>query len=73
MITLYELVNNITIQGNVSVVPFNKDGDEIGRIYVDHTDDLANYDKFDEYEDWPVTFIYADRLGRLVIEVQEEE
>ena len=72
--TLYELVNNTTIQGNAMILPFNMNGDELAPILINDADDVAGYSgEYDDYEDWEVTFIYVDRLKNLVIEVQEEE
>lgn len=71
--TLYELMNNTTIQGDVCIQPYDKDGRELPAFYVKNTDDAA-YSGWDmEWEDWEVRYIYANVHGTLVIEIWEVE
>ena len=71
--TLYELVNNATIQGNVTIIPTDKDGKELGHFHVNSTDDLAYAGWDDEWEDWGVGYIFVDQYHNLVIEIREQE
>ena len=75
--TLYELINNTTIQGNVFIQPFDADGRELDGFSVKNTEDLAaacgGKDWIDEWDDWKVNYIYANIAGIIVIEIQEEE
>ena len=71
--TLYELVNNTAIQGNVTIIPTDKDGKELSHFHVDCTDDLAYAGWDDEWEDWEVGYIFVDRYYNLVIEIREKE
>lgn len=74
--TLYDLVNSMTIQGNIEVAVFDTDGNEKDRHFIRNSDDLC-YDDIDEFEDLKVTFMFpnksCDGTVWLTIEVQEEE
>lgn len=72
--TLYELVNNTTIQSNVTIIPTDKDGNELEHFHVDFTDDLAYAGWPGDWEDYEVTYIYASHsTHELVIEIREQE
>ena len=75
--TLYELVNNTTIQGNVFIQPFDADGRELDGFSVKNTEDLAaacgGKDWIEDWDEWQVNYIYVNIHGVLVIEIQEEE
>lgn len=69
--TIYELANQTTIQGDVRVSKFDEDANEIILINVQGTDDLA-YDIPEEYEDLTVRFIFSGEDG-VHIEVSDED
>lgn len=73
---LYDLVNSMTIQGNIEVAVFDADGSEKDRHFIRNSDDLC-YDDIDDFEDLKVTFMFpnksCDGTVWLNIEVQEEE
>ena len=72
--TLYELVNNTTIQSNVAIIPMDEDGNELGGFHIDFTEDLAYAGWPEEWEDYEVTYIYASpSTHELVIEIREQE
>lgn len=71
--TLYELVQNTTIQSDVDIIPMDKDGNELDHFHVDSTDDLAYAGWPDEWEDFEVKYIYVNSYHNLVIEVREKE
>lgn len=74
--TLYELMNNTTIQGDVCIQPFDVDGRELDSFFVKMTDDLAfscgGDDWVVDWEEWKVSYIYVNMSGVLVIEIQED-
>lgn len=69
--TLYELANQITIQGDVRVSKFDENGFEIILLNAEGTDDLAN-DLPEEYEELTVKYIFNDEDG-VRIEVSGED
>ena len=73
---LYDLVNAMTIQGNIEIAVFDADGEEIERETFPCADDLS-YCDIAEYEDLEVTYMFPNSTstGRawLTIEVQKEE
>lgn len=71
--TLYELVNNTTIQSNVTIIPTDKDGNELEHFHVDFTDDLAYAGWPGDWEDYEVGYIYVNSNHNLVIEIREKE
>ena len=84
--TLYDLANDLTIEGNVEIKRF-KDDIETGLWEMKYTDDLGSslrwiegfegFGDFEGVEDLKVNFIYStkkdDGEAWLVIEVLEEE
>lgn len=68
--TLYELANQTTIQGDVRVSRFDGEGHEIILLNAQSTDDLAN-DLPEEYEELTVKYIFNGEDG-LHIEVSDE-
>ena len=68
--TLYELANQTTIQGNVRVSKFDEDANEIILVNAHGTDDLA-YEIPEEYEDLTVKYIFNGEDG-IHIEVSDE-
>ena len=73
--TLYDLVNSMTIQGNIELAVFDSEGAEKERHFIRNTDDLC-YDDISDYEDLKVTFMFPnkgyDGSVWLNIEVQED-
>lgn len=69
--TLYDLANQITIQGDIRVSKFDEEANEIILMNVENTDDLAN-DLPEEYEDLTVKYIYEGEDG-VHIEVSDED
>ena len=74
--TLYDLVNSMTIQGNIEIAVFDIDGNEKERELFPSVDDLSCC-KLAEYEDLRVTYMFPNSTttGRawLTIELLEEE
>lgn len=60
--TLYDLANQITIQGDIRVSKFDEEGNEIILMNVENTDDLAD-ELPEEYEDLTVKYIYEGEDG----------
>ena len=69
--TLYDLANSLTIQGDVRVSKFDDDSSEIILLNVQGTDDLANAIP-EEYEEMTVKYIYNGEDGTH-IEVSDED
>ena len=69
--TLYELVNQVTIQGDVRVFKFDEDSNEIILLNVQGADVLA-YELPEECEDLTVKYIFNGE-GGIHIEVSEED
>lgn len=69
--TLYELVNQTTVQGDVRVVKFDKRGNEHILINAENTDDLA-LEIPESWEDLTVKYIYQGQ-DWLTIEVSDED
>lgn len=72
--TLYELMNNTTIQGNVDIV-YYVDGEETDSRVFRHVEDLASSiaDLPEGWEDCEVKYMWASSDGYLHIEIYEEE
>lgn len=71
--TLYDLLTNITIQGNIRIVIFDPDENETDREYYTDTDQLSPGCIENEIIlDYPVTYMYSQN-GYLTIEVQEPD
>ena len=72
--TLYELVQNTTIQSDVDIIPMDKDGNELDHFHTDFTEDLAYAGWPDDWEDYEVVYIYVSpSTHNLVIEIREQE
>lgn len=76
--TLYELTDNITLQGNIEIKIFNEQGnEEETRCYRDNDGFHCTCDDADDIEDLEVTYIYSTtNYGTgawTVIEVIREE
>lgn len=77
--TLYELMNNTTIQGDVYIQPYDKAGRELvgDGFSVKGTEDLSGScggkDWVEDWEEYEVNYIYVNIRGVLVIEIQEGE
>ena len=82
--TLYDLVNATTIQGEfIEIRVYEEDGtDEVKSQDYQYVDDLA-YEDIDEYEDMEIRFIYSSAFVRyyphgtrncseLIIELEKE-
>lgn len=69
--TLYDLANQITLQGDIRVSKFDEEANEIILLNAQGTDDLAN-DLPEEYEDLTVKYIFNGEDG-VHIEVSDED
>ncbi len=57
--TLYDLTNEINIQGNICIIVFDPDGNETERRYFrDQSDFNAYYEGADDLDNCEVSFIY---------------
>ena len=74
MITLYDLMHNTTVQGDVRIRVY-KDGDydEIAMKLFRGVDDLLGEDIPDEWEDLEVRYIFVGGDAILNIELYMEE
>lgn len=72
--TLYELANNTSVQGNIDVCLFRGE-EEVNCKTFDHVDDLSLYlsELPEGWEDLDVRYIFVDGDGYLHIEIWEEE
>ncbi|MBO5970742.1 MAG: hypothetical protein J6S14_19890 [Clostridia bacterium] len=79
--TLGDLVNNVTVQGAISILVFNEEGDETERHILPATDGLQDNVVYDvvggkfvvsDYEDLEVAYIYPLK-EELVIELVSNE
>lgn len=76
--TLYELCEEITLQGNIELKIFNQEGNEINsNFFHDETDFHISYTEHTNLEELPVSFIYPTKGYNgavwLVIEVVKED
>ncbi len=73
--TLYELMNNTTIQGDVKIRVFNeKDYEEVGMKLLKGIDDLSVEPLPEEWEDLEVRYIYyADKCINIELYTKEDE
>ena len=70
--TLYELVNDVEVQGAIRLSTWKDDTEHI-LFQTDNTDDFS-YGCFDEeYEDCKVKYIFCPGDGYLHIEIETEE
>lgn len=74
--TLYELTNAATLQGNIEMKIFGEDGDEKeSRFFLDQDDFFPAHEDCDDVEDFRVSYIYyshgCDGTPWLVIEIVE--
>lgn len=69
--TLYDLANQITIQGDIRVSKFDEEANEIILMNVENTDDLAS-ELPEEYEDLTVKYIFNGEDGTH-IEVSDKD
>ena len=74
MITLYDLMHNMTVQGDVRIRVY-KDGeyDEVAMKLFRGVDDLNGEDIPDEWEELEVRYIFVGGDGILNIELYMEE
>ena len=70
--TIYELVNDSTIQGNVRISTWKEDEEEV-LLEIRNTDDLFTSDLEEEWEDAEVDYIFCGRDGYLHIEVKSAD
>ena len=69
---LYDILNNVTIQGNVRVSIWDGD-EEVNVRYFDHVDDLAwEHSLPDAWEELEVRYMFAGTDGFLHIELIKE-
>lgn len=75
--TLYELTNQITLQGNIEVIVFDEKGNEKETRFIPDVDDLDVYCyDIDDLEELEVKYMYAKKefgIYKMVIEITEEE
>lgn len=73
--TLYELANNTTVQGNIDIVFFDGNGNEQDDRTFSYVEDLSTYlNQLPEgWEDCEVRFIWPAADGWLHIEIYAEE
>lgn len=73
--TLYELANNTTVQGNIDIVLFDGNGNEQDDRAFSYVEDLSTYlNQLPEgWEDCEVRFIWPAADGWLHIEIYAEE
>lgn len=74
MITLYDLMHNMTVQGDVRIRVYkDSDYDEIAIKLFRGVDDLNGEDIPDEWEELEVRYIFVGGDGILNIELYMEE
>ena len=66
--TLFELVNDVTIQGDVRISTWKGDEEKI-LLEIDSTDDLTTAELDEAWEDAEVTYLFSPGDGYLHIEV----
>lgn len=76
--TLYDLTNTATIQGNIEIKIFDQDGNEKeSRFYRDQDDFTPFYEDCSDIEDCDIIYIYCtkscDGAPWLVIEITRDE
>ena len=76
--TLYELCDNITLQGNIEIKVFDPEGTELeSHFFRDEYDFNVSYTEHSELDELPVSYIYPnksyDGTVWLVIEVTKED
>ena len=74
--TLYELMNNTTIQGDVKIRVFKDDGnyDEVAMKRFGCVDDLSYEEIPEEWEDLEVRYLYyADNCITIELYIKEDE
>ena len=70
--TLYDLVNDVTLQGNIRISSWNGDEEEV-LLEVENHDDLFTGDLDESYEDREVTYMFCPGDGYLHIEIESED
>lgn len=70
--TLYELANDVTIQGNVRVSTWEGNEEKVIST-TENTDDFNIYDLDDKWEDAEVLYIFCPGDGYLHIEIENVE
>lgn len=70
--TLYELVNDTTVQGNIRISTWNGDEEEV-LLSVSNEDDLCTGDLDEAWEDREVKYIFYPGDGFLHIEVESTD
>ena len=74
MITLYDLMHNTTVQGDVRIRVYKDDSyDEIAMMLFRGVDDLNGEDIPDEWEELEVRYIFVGGDGILNIELYMED
>ena len=80
--TLYELMDSVTLQGNIEVRNLLVNGDTKEALYFESQDDLRSAD-LQGMEDLQVTYMYSEKFEKrywnhtatcscMIIEVEEE-
>ena len=74
MITLYDLMQNTTVQGDVRIRVYKDDSyEEIAMKLFRNVDDLSGEDIPEDWEDLEVRYIFVGGDGILNIELYMEE
>lgn len=72
--TLYELVNNTTIQGEINIVYFEGEQEKDSKaLYCVEDLSMRLWHLPEGWEDLEVKYIFSDKYGRLHIEICAEE
>ena len=70
--TLYELVNDVTLQGNIRISTWEGDDEKV-LLTVENHDDLFVGDLEEAYEDREVTYMFCPGDGFLHIEIAADD
>lgn len=75
--TLYDMANSMTIQGNIEVKVFDFEGELESRFFRDQDDFVPHWTDCEDIEDLTVTYMYAhksyDGSVWLTIELTKED
>lgn len=84
--TLYDLMSNMTLQGNIEIRVMNEDGEAVKTEYFESVDDLecCEISRLEDMENLEVNYIYTETFTKrypnsaktcacMVIELEETE
>lgn len=69
--TLYELINNVMVQGHIKIVEMSDYG--IEELYEKTTDYLGYCKEIEPYSEREVGYIYSTPFDEVIIELMEED